>query len=365
MSFRKRGKMQLKTVAKSFVFIFLVMLFSSSVMAWARHDEMTAEVVRDLGWLDRFDSIPVTEYLYDDPSISQVKILYYNKDYRYLGPDEFYYHALYEPVKFFKGAPVGSTTNARQILTDFADEPDWEIDQNLDLSWMQAFHGGSQGYRHMYYPAGTFHVPMGFYAQGETPERVEHFYGMAKMAFDQGDTYWGFRFLARAMHYVQDMSQPYHTRQLYWRFISLKSPYYGTVQIIKNYHFAYESYIANLFRLEQQGEAPKRLVSAVRYSLPIETDSPSYLAKYIARRSYWKSSNTMKTSINFLGERYLNTRGEAMTTDEFLNLVSRDDEAAEAFYKDAEMRMVLFGKATKSFLEFARKDLNLDEYPLS
>lgn len=345
--------------------VLILMLFACPVTAWARHDLMTTEVVRDLGWLDKFDNLTVTEYLYDDPTISQTRIWYKNPDDVHLSPDEFYYHALYELIKFFKGAQVGGTTSARQILIDFSDEPDWEMDQHLDLSWMQAFHGGSQGYRHMYYPAGTFHAPMGFYAQGKTPERAEHFYSMAKEAFDQGDPYWGFRFLARAMHYVQDMSQPYHTRQLYWKFISLKDPYYGTVQIIKNYHFAYESYAANLFRLEQQGAEPKRMVSAIRYSLPVPAESPGSLVKYIARRSYWKSSRTMKTSIEFLGEKHMDLGGSRMTRDEFFRLIDREDEAAKEFHDDLEMRMVLTGKATKSFLEFARKDLNLDQYLLS
>ncbi|MBN1544539.1 hypothetical protein JW898_03700 [Candidatus Woesearchaeota archaeon] len=347
-----------KTIIHFAVFLLLL----PSIHAWARHDQMTAEVVRDLGWLDRFDEVAVTEYSYDDPSISQVRIRYYNPNPGQLGPSDFYYHALYEPVLFFKGAKLAEKTDARQILTDFSDEPDWEMDQNLDLSWMQGFSGESQGYRHMYYPTWSFHVPMGFIAQGQTPDRADHFYSMAKMAFGRGDTYWGFRYLARTLHYIQDMSQPYHTRQLYWRFISLKDPYYGTVQTIKNYHFAYESYQANLFRLEQQGAMPKRLVSALRYSLPVATDSPSDLAKYIARRSYWKSSGTMKSSIDFFGEKYLGPRGAAMTKEEFFEDIHRTDPAAEALHADIEGRMVLMGKATKSFLEFARKDLNLDEY---
>lgn len=323
---------------------------------------MTAEVVRDLGWLERFDNITVTEYMYDDQSIQQIRIRYYNDKQMELGPSDFYFHALYEPVLFFKGAKVGSTTSARQILADFSDEPDWEMDQELQLSWMQGFSGESQGYRHMYYPMFSLHVPMGFWPQGATPERAQHFYDLAKIAFANEDTYWGFRFLARALHYEQDMAQPYHARQLYWRFISLKDPYYGTLQTIKNYHFTYESYIANLFRLEQQDVLPKRLVSAIRYSLPVQTGSPAELAKYIALRSYWQSSGTMEDSITFFGDKYLGPRAATMTKEEFFKDIHRDDPPAQAFHADVERRMALAGKATKSFLEYARKDLNLDEY---
>jgi hypothetical protein len=344
-----------------FLFLVFLMLLPTAT-AWARHDQMTAEVVRDLGWLDRFRNLTVTEYVYDDPTINQIRIRYHNDEPSELGVDEFYYHALYEPVLFFTGAELTEQISAEQVLIDFSNEPDWEMDQELQLSWLQGFHGESQGYRHIYYPSWTYHAPMGFYPQGETPDRAEHFYDMARMAFDRGDTYWGFRYLARAMHYVQDMSQPYHSRQFYWRFINLRDPYYGTVQVIKNYHFAYESYQANRFRLEQEGMLPNLLVSAVRYSLPVETDSPEDLVKYIARRSYWKSSGTMKNSIVFLGEEHLEARGTMMSTDEFFRKIRQKDEAADVFHEDLEKRMVLFGKATKSFLEFARRDLNLDQY---
>jgi hypothetical protein len=360
----KRVNMKQELFVKLGILFLLVILLSSSVSAWARHGQMTQEVVKDLGWLDRFANITVTEYVYEDPTVNQIRIRYYNLEQGELGPEDFFYHALYEDVLFFEGAKLAEQTSAAQVLVDFVDEPDWELDQELDLSWMQAFHGESQGYRHMYYPTWTFHVPMGAYPQGETPERVAHFYSMAKNAFADGDAYWGFRFLARAMHYVQDMAQPYHTRQLYSRFISLKDPYHGTIQVIKNYHFAYESYQANLFRLEQQDVMPKRLVSALRYSLPVEVGSPESLVKYVARRSHWKSSRTMKSSIDFLGEKYLEPEGVVMIGDEFFGLIDDTDDASKMFHDDLEKRMVLVGKGTKSFLEFARKDLNLDEYEL-
>ncbi len=315
-----------------------------------------------MGWLDRFNNLEVTEYDYDDDSIRNIPLKYHNEDQAMIGPDEFDYYELEEQVFYFKGAHIGDMIDAGQILIDFSDEPDWGFDQKLDLSWMQTFHGGSQGYRHIYYPAWTFHIPMSMVAQGTAPERVEHFYGLAKQAFENGDPYWGFRFLARAMHYVQDMSQPYHARQFSWRQIIWFNPYFGTVQVINNYHFAYESYHGNLFRLEQQGALPLALVSAIRYSLPIYVKDTDSLVKNIAYRGYWRSSKTAKYSIDFFGKHYKSSDVVEMTRDEFFDLVARDDKTARIFHKDLEQRMFQFGKATKSFLEFARRDLDLDNY---
>jgi len=279
-----------------------------------------------------------------------------------LGPDEFYYHALYEPNKFLLGAPVGGAIDARQILIDFSNEPDWDMDQNLELSWMQGFHGGSQGYRHMYYPSLTFHLPLMLISQGKTPERAELYYSFAKEAFARNDTYWGFRFLARTMHHMQDMAQPFHTRQLYWRFICLRSIYDGTTEIIKNYHFAYESYQANLFRLEQQGAVPESMTRAVSDAPAIETESVEGLVKRLARKSHANSARTMKYTYDFLDKKYRKPYPVEMTTDEFFSLVNRTDKDAQTFNEDLVQRVELIGTATKSFLDFAYRDIGLDQY---
>ena len=242
----------------------------------------------------------------------------------------------------------------------FSDEPDWGMDQNLNLSWLQAFNGESQGYRHMYFPAWSFHVPLIFYPQGQTMERIEHFYNLSKVAFENGDPYWGFRFLARTLHYVQDMSQPYHTQQLYWKFLKLSSLYKGNVQVIRNYHFNYESYQANLFRLEDQGVMPARLKLAIKYSQPIEIKDSISLAKYIAQESLHDASNAKRTNMDFFDKKYMETSEVIMTKEEFFEDIKRTDDAAVAFHDDLMNKMELFGMATKSLLEFARRDLKLD-----
>ncbi|MFH1064170.1 MAG: hypothetical protein V1729_03765 [Candidatus Woesearchaeota archaeon] len=344
--------------------IIVAMFLLPTVSAWARHDIITKESIQDMGWLDRFNDLEVTEYSYADDSIRNLPLKYYNEDPAAPSVDDFTYYELEEHMFYFKGSDIGNHTGAEQVIIDFVDEVDWGMDQELNLSWMQSFHCDSQGYRHMYYPAGTFHIPMGMAAQGATPERVVHFYGLAKQAFEKDDPYWGFRFLARAMHYVQDMSQPYHTRQFSWRQIVWTNPYFGTVQAITNYHFAYESYQANRLRLETQGALPLKFVSAIRYSLPIYVEDTDSLVENVAYRGYWGSSKTVKYSIDFLGKHYKNSDVVEMGSDEFFNLIARDDEAAKLFNDELEQRMFQVGKATKSFLEFARRDLDLDNYPL-
>jgi hypothetical protein len=77
------------------------------------------------------------------------------------------------------------------------------MDQDLKLSLFQTLTGGSQGWRHQYYGLGWLRF-------GVAPSRAQYFFELAGKAKEKGDLYWTFRYLARAMHYVQDTTQPYH-----------------------------------------------------------------------------------------------------------------------------------------------------------
>jgi hypothetical protein len=44
-----------------------------------------------------------------------------------------------------------------------------------------------------------------------TPMRLQQFSTLSKFAFSKGHSYWGFRFAGWALHYVQDLTQPYHS----------------------------------------------------------------------------------------------------------------------------------------------------------
>ena len=49
-----------------------------------------------------------------------------------------------------------------------------------------------------------------FLAQTHVEYRVRQYMTLARFAFAQGHPYWGYRFLGWGLHYLQDLSQPYH-----------------------------------------------------------------------------------------------------------------------------------------------------------
>lgn len=198
-------------------------LSSINVFSWNSHFFYTELAVKNNDWINNFPEIEVTPYTYED-----------------IDQDE------YNPgfvMKYIEGE-IGGKTKASDILINYSDEPDWDLDTNLNLNKMQALTGGSQGYRHMY-----FSVFAGLLKAGEAPKRTNHFFEMSKIAFGKGDNYWGFRFAARAIHYLEDISQPYHTYPapldvLFKKFFNVKK----LTVLVTNAHYGYEDFNGYLFK---------------------------------------------------------------------------------------------------------------------
>ncbi len=148
-----------------------------------------------------------------------------------------------------------SNTSALNVTSSAADEPDYGIDidlfdkgldENQKLSeWGKEYNLGAQAFgdpKLFYGTQAPFH--MGFYHESfisyaaagwiknTYPEmRIFQFYHLSKFAFERGHDYWGYRFLGWALHYIGDLTQPFHstltpgigtTRKMYAELFSKK-----------------------------------------------------------------------------------------------------------------------------------------------
>ena len=119
----------------------------------------------------------------------------------------------------------GELISMREVLSTFSDEPDWEMDQGLFSNGNYGYGpcpfgpktgDGSQAPFHMTFLAESRLVYTLFPRIKRTfmEERVRVFFALANLAFKVDIPYWGWRFTAWAMHYLQDLTQPYHARAL-------------------------------------------------------------------------------------------------------------------------------------------------------
>jgi hypothetical protein len=127
-------------------------------------------------------------------------------------------------VRIQAGEPVAPLA----ILASASDEPDYGLDINLwddsPSDWGKRYGFGTLPFGNptLYYSTqAPFH--MGFYHQDwliykAAPfvqrtyplMRIQQYTSLAALAMRTGHRYWGWRFSGLALHYIQDLTQPYH-----------------------------------------------------------------------------------------------------------------------------------------------------------
>ena len=128
----------------------------------------------------------------------------------------------------FVGLKAGDKVAALSVLASATDEPDYGLDINLwddsPSSWGKTYGFGALPFGNpaLYYATqapfhmGFFHEDRAIYLAAPFVKktfpllRVHQFSSLAALAFRSGHAYWGWRFTGLALHYVQDLTQPYH-----------------------------------------------------------------------------------------------------------------------------------------------------------
>jgi hypothetical protein len=145
----------------------------------------------------------------------------------------------------FYALTAGQSVSAMAVLASAADEPDYGHDIHLfednPGAAGQVYQFGAQPFgdsRFEHSSQAPFH--MGFYHESPiifalggflkntfADWRAYQYLSLARFAFNTGHDYWGYRFLGWGLHYVQDLTQPFHatvlpgssTPQLLWIYL--------------------------------------------------------------------------------------------------------------------------------------------------
>lgn len=128
----------------------------------------------------------------------------------------------------FVGLKAGDQVAPLSVIASASDEPDYGLDINLwedsPSDWGKVYGFGALPFGNptLYFSTqAPFH--MGFYNEDRIIYlaapfvkktfpllRVHQYSSLATLAFRAGHAYWGWRFTGLALHYVQDLTQPYH-----------------------------------------------------------------------------------------------------------------------------------------------------------
>ncbi|GIX41324.1 MAG: hypothetical protein KatS3mg129_1057 [Leptospiraceae bacterium] len=209
---------------------------------------------------------------------------------------------------FFQFEDVkGKKVSLRSILVTFADEPDWIMDHHLweikEYGYGEQPYGEPEGESskapfHMLFMHEPWIVQVSapYLLEGMTIERIVLFTKLAKFAKETGHEYWAHRFLAWAIHYYQDLAQPYHAKAVpeanFWYYTKYifswdkKGFQQRTTQLLKNKHFIYEDFVS--VYLEKSLTEPDSITDSLCYALRKNPIIFEDYKKYLKNPDYYK-----------------------------------------------------------------------------
>ena len=188
----------------------------------------------------------------------------------------------------------GDKVPAVLALASSSDEPDFGVDINcwddspsewgkrykfgklpfgnpaLDFATQAPFHMG------FYHQSWIIYRAAPFVARTYPMLRVHQFVALARLAFRTNHAYWGWRFAGLAMHYVQDLAQPYHAsilpgvstlRMIAANTVAMvgwKGPKDAMVVLASNRHLAFERYEALLIHRDTSAGGKSPLIEALQ-----------------------------------------------------------------------------------------------------
>jgi hypothetical protein len=195
----------------------------------------------------------------------------------------------------FAALAEGEEVSALDVVATSSNEPDYGLDLGLYADNGSAYGArmglGAQPYGnpvleyssqaplHMgfHHEARIVYLAGGFLRRTMVDARIELYSALARHAFASGHDYWGWRFTGWAMHYVQDLTQPYHAtalpgvgvlRMLWINALSLlgfEGAKNDAVTLVSNRHAAIEAYqIRRMMRAAAAGDRGDALFVALR-----------------------------------------------------------------------------------------------------
>jgi hypothetical protein len=189
----------------------------------------------------------------------------------------------------------GEAVSALDVVATASNEPDYGLDLGL-FEDNGTPEGGRYGYGrqpfgnatvdyasqapfHMgfYHEAGIVYAAAKFLRRTHPEARIALFSALARHAFASGHDYWGWRFTGWALHYVQDLTQPYHATVLpgvsvprmlginLLAILGYGKPKDDAVMLVSNRHLVVETYQAQrMAKAYAQGRMDDPLLAALR-----------------------------------------------------------------------------------------------------
>lgn len=233
--------------------------------------------------------------------------------------------------------PSGKTIAPWKELVIYSTEPDHYPDDNLNLHKNQKITSGSRGWRHMQFRllGTTF---------GIAPQSFRVHRDLARLAFENANDYWGWRYISRAAHYLADLGHPFHVKALPGSFLLKK--FFARHELLKistTIHKSYEVYSERRFR---EGFDPfkQALLQGAREGQRAAGNVHDQLPSYV-KRTRKKHNPIFYFFLDQFGQELL-TVFDRMDQNSHLDAASQNNrclaDAARVIFKDANLSKLDF-----------------------
>jgi hypothetical protein len=216
----------------------------------------------------------------------------------------------------FEALSSGERVSALDVVATASDEPDYGMDVGLyadNGGAVGALYGfgkqpfgnpslnyGSQAPIHMAFPHEDPLIKLAapFTQRSLSAYRTLQYSTLARFAFASGHPYWGWRFAGWALHYVQDLAQPYHasmlpgmsTFQIIWlNLTGSAAAKNAALVLVSNRHTVIEDYLYRAMAAPPGDAGRDRLYSALHLgpkSPRVEPWRDDYAYDVVAWKSY-------------------------------------------------------------------------------
>lgn len=231
----------------------------------------------------------------------------------------------------FTGLAPGAPVAPLDVVATSSNEPDYGLDvglfedngtpagraygfgvqpfgnPNLDFGSQAPFHMG------YYHEAGIVFAFASFLKVSYPEHRIHLYKTLSEFAFRTGHPYWGWRFMGWGLHYLADLSQPYHAtvlpgvsvmRMLWINLLDIlgwSGPKDDAVQLVSNQHLIMEVWQGiEMVRAWRAGDMGHPLIRAVTapVSAPDYTDAAP--RAMVARRAFARAKSTCALLLAYL-----------------------------------------------------------------
>jgi len=281
----------------------------------------------------------------------------------------------------------GEMVSPLLVLTSATNEPDYGLDLGLfedNNTWWGDIYGfgtqtfgnpnleyGTQAPFHMgfYHESGIVFAAAPFLRRTFVEYRIHLFQTLAEFAFSRDQHYWGFRFMGWALHYIGDLSVPYHASvlpgvsalRMIW--INLKAMIGfprsrdNAVQLVSNRHAVYEHFQFLVLREAfETGNKEHPLLLALANPTEKISFTPDFPRTIVAKEAFEKGRVTSRAMRrNFPRTLISDPTFEVVGSPEMTNLIEymsteKGKESVDAMVEVIAERFRAYSMHTHSFV---------------